>query len=171
MEEWRAIPGFPDYSVSSLGRVRRETGARGLARAGMILKSHISKHNGYAFVGLWNGKRQVTRTVHPLVCRAFHGPPPTPRHETAHGDNCRSNNEAGNLRWATRKENHADKLIHGTAQRGEANGHAKHTDDEIRTIRRRKAEGESYGALARAFETSKSLIWQICKRRCWAHLE
>lgn len=54
------------------------------------------------------------RYVHRLACEEINGPPPTPEHQAAH--NC-GNPLCCNplhLRWATRLENEADKVIHGT---------------------------------------------------------
>jgi hypothetical protein len=55
--------------------------------------------------------RQKILRVHVLVCRAFHGPPPTPEHTVDHiakydGDwrRERSDNRAENLRWATKQQ-------------------------------------------------------------------
>lgn len=54
--------------------------------------------------------------VHRLVCEAVNGPPPTPEHQAAHSCGkghlgCVARNH---LRWATRIENEADKILHGT---------------------------------------------------------
>jgi hypothetical protein len=52
--------------------------------------------------------------VHRLVLLAFRGEPPTPHHECAHWNGDPSDNSIGNLRWATKVENHADRWRHGT---------------------------------------------------------
>lgn len=54
-----------------------------------------------------------TETIHTLVCLAFHGPKPTPKHQVAHKDCNKMNNGYLNLRWATPKENIADSIILG----------------------------------------------------------
>jgi hypothetical protein len=51
--------------------------------------------------------------VHHLVLEAFVGPRPA-GHEAAHGDGDKTNNALANLRWATPKENAADRYRHGT---------------------------------------------------------
>lgn len=43
--------------------------------------------------------------VHRIVCRAFHGDPPTETHVVDHIDTNRANNRPENLRWVTRLEN------------------------------------------------------------------
>jgi hypothetical protein len=60
--------------------------------------------------------QSVTR----FVCAIVNGPRPTPKHEVAHSCGkghlrCISGNH---LRWATHTENMADKIIHGTTNRG-----------------------------------------------------
>lgn len=69
-------------------------------------------HNGYASM-LSEGQ---TKYVHRLVCEEANGPPPTPKHDAAHS--CGRGHEGcvtrRHLRWATRAENEADKIRHGT---------------------------------------------------------
>jgi hypothetical protein len=75
--------------------------------------------NGYLRLGLRHedGTRENI-AVHRMVCEAFHGPAPTLTHHAAHWDGNRKNNIPNNLRWATCSENHADKIRHGTTNRG-----------------------------------------------------
>src|ERR1039458_3356779 len=51
---------------------------------------------------------------HQFICRKFHGPEPTAKHEVAHGCGNRICINPKHLRWATHTENEADKLLHGT---------------------------------------------------------
>jgi hypothetical protein len=53
------------------------------------------------------------RIVSRLVCRAVYGPPPRD-HEAAHSCTNKNCVSARHLRWATHKENEADKYLHGT---------------------------------------------------------
>lgn len=109
-EEWRPAPGLPGYEVSDCGRVRsvpREmVDATGRRRRfpGCIRKLRYLP-NGYVQVGAWVEGVQVYRYVHRLVCRAFHGPPPTPKHDAHHHNHDRRDNRAANLAWVTRREN------------------------------------------------------------------
>lgn len=66
--------------------------------------------------------------VHRLVCEAFHGPQPTKYHEVAHWDGDRLNNAPSNVRWATHKENEADKIRHGKVASGDRNGRRLHPE-------------------------------------------
>lgn len=72
-----------------------------------------------------------------LVCQMKHGDPPEPSYEAAHscgrgGDGCVN---PRHLRWATRAENQADRLIHGTDNRGKKHHYARLTEAQVREIR------------------------------------
>jgi hypothetical protein len=65
MEEWKVIPGFPDYEASSFGKIRR-IGKRMGAQIGHILKPWVDKR-GYECVHLrQNGGKRNLR-VHNLI--------------------------------------------------------------------------------------------------------
>lgn len=70
------------------------------------------------------------------VCEQTHGPAPTDIHESAHScGNGRCLNKK-HLRWATPKENTADKIVHGTIARGSKSGSAKLNEQQVKEIRR-----------------------------------
>ena len=75
--------------------------------------------------------------VHRLTCEAVHGPPPAPEHEATHS--CGHGHEGccnpAHIRWASRAENEADKLVHGTHGRGEQSSSAKLTEADVLVIR------------------------------------
>lgn len=102
-EEWRVAPGFPDYEVSSLGRVRRVTEGGPNTWPGRILVCRRDTH-GYRFSQ--TGKRETTKRfwVHLLVAEAFHGPRPEGM-VADHINRDRGDNRAENLRWVTRSQN------------------------------------------------------------------
>ena len=166
IEEWRPVADHPDYEVSSVGRVRCVARRRYLKPGDLVSLSTLQ--NG-RIVALVDGKN---RLVNRLVCRAFHGEPPTPAHEAAHNDGNCANNTPNNLRWATHKENCADKKIHGTENppRGEKQGRSKLRTDDVMQIRRRIAEGEGIVSISRSFGMSHGAIWLIKAGRNWAHV-
>lgn len=48
--------------------------------------------------------------VHQLICRAFHGPPPTEKHTSVHHkDKIRDHNNVENLEWSTATDQALDK--------------------------------------------------------------
>ena len=188
--EWRVVPGFSDYEVSSQGEVRRRTPGAGGTKVGRALRAHICRRTGYRRMGLRapdGGKRMVS--VHRLVAMAFLGPspstaatmgmlgsapacwtPPSPSAacQVAHADGDRENNLIANLRWATPKENARDKRLHGTWPAGRSNGRAKLTLAQVREIR--ACGTDKYGskaALAREYGVSDVLIGKIQRRELW----
>lgn len=131
--------GFGDfgthYEVSSLGRVRslprttRWKNGRMRSYPGQIIRD-AERGAGYRGVLLCFGGLKMCAYTHRMVCHAFHGPPKGERLEAAHINGVRSDNRAENLRWATRTENEADKLLHGTRGSGELAPNAKCTREQ-----------------------------------------
>lgn len=182
MEEWRDVVGFEGiYQVSDLGNLRAldrtmPSGRWGtVRRRGGPIKPKLDKA-GRLVVGLRaNGKRQW-RGVHQLVCEAFHGKRPSPKHQVAHfPDNDPLNNRAANLRWATALENHADRRIHQTTFPGEKNYFARLCADDIREIRRLYRRGRpchpgNQKELAARFGVVAAYIQQIANGHGWEHI-
>lgn len=114
MDEWRPVLGFEkDYEVSASGDVRRSSPGRG-ARAGHVLKPHITAHGGgYRQVALRRDGRTFSKLICQLVCEAFHGPRPRGL-EVRHIDGDSRNDASGNLAWGTHYENAQDMRRHGT---------------------------------------------------------
>jgi hypothetical protein len=105
--------------VRSVDRVvtRMQRGrAAPLRCKGRVLKPARSS-SGYPILNLG---RRAQQFVHRLVLETFVGPRPA-GHQAVHGDGDRYNNALTNLRWATRKENEADKRRHGTLLLGARN--------------------------------------------------
>ncbi len=163
IETWRDTERG-GYQVSDFGRVRSvERTINGRSFKGKTLKPQ-----GHPYLHVALGAGNLAR-VHVLVLRAFAGRCPEGM-EGCHGDGDRTNNRLENLRWDTRKANHADKAIHGTQIRGSGVHLAKLTDDDIRCIR---AEPEFRGVqrmLARCFRVNQSNISQIRLNKTWRHV-
>lgn len=109
--------------------------------------------------------------IHRMVCELVNGPPPTPKHEAAHG--CGEGSAgcfgAGCLEWKTRAENEADKTIHGTHNRGERHGAARLTKEDVLKIRSLKGS-VSQSKLAARYGVAQPYICQIQSRKTWAWL-
>lgn len=106
-----------------------------------------------------------------LICEHAYGPPPSPRMEAAHS--CGKGHLAcvarRHLRWATPKENAADKADHGTDAKGERNTCAKLSLEGVLEIRRLWPE-LSQSALADRFGVNQTAISKIVRRTRWAHV-
>lgn len=167
MTEWRALDWLPDYEISEHGDVRR---CRAVCNypAGRVLRPGKSKRTGYLIFVLMIDRKRKTFLAHRLACEAFHGPPPFEGACVAHGDGTRDNNHYTNLRWATRKENCADQILHGTRRRAETHYNARLTWADVRTIRAEYTgkRGEMK-ALAARFGVSAPSIGGIIHGRKW----
>jgi hypothetical protein len=145
------------------------------------LRSHVSEdgegcliwpfnrnNQGYGYLTAW-GSRVL---AHRLMCELAHGAPATGNLEAAH--NCGGGRKGcchpQHLEWKTTAENEADKLSHGTHNRGERNGQAKLTADDVRAIRR-MAGAMTQEAIGRAFGVSRFLVSLILRRERWAWLD
>lgn len=160
--QWRVVPGWDAYEVSSRGHVRRcLAGNSHTGVAGHVLKPKALGR--YLGVLLSQDGRTATAKIHRLVLITFVGSPPTPKHEGAHWDGNPHNNNLTNLRWATRAENQADKVRLRTVPR-------KFSDDAIRAVRARVAAGETQRALAAEYGMSKQTVCLIVHRKVWRHL-
>lgn len=179
VEKWLPVVGYERlYEVSNAGRVRcldrtehvrnRWGGITARRRRGKMLKASPN-WNGYPAVWLVDDNKNVSGLlVHRLVYMAFVGPIPHGL-DVAHNDGSRTNNWVGNLRAATRKENMADKLIHGTLLWGEAASQAKLTADDVRAIRT-GVNGLSRKDMAQKYGISKSHVDRLLRLENWRHL-
>lgn len=96
MEQWVPLLGYPDYSVSNLGRVRNDKRER-------VLKI-IQLPTSYAYVGLVKDGIQVNRSVSKLISETFLPKPAistftTPIHFDGDLSNCRVDNLDWRPRW------------------------------------------------------------------------
>lgn len=155
---WLAVPGYPNYEVSSVGEVRNAKTGR--------LKKQRPDSAGRPTVTLSKGNYVCPKMVHRLVAEAFLGPMPEGL-ETCHNDGRSSNNRASNLRYDTKLNNEADKLLHGTRNSGERHGKAKLSEALILAIR--KGLG-SDRAVAAAYGVSRWTIRAARTGRTWGHL-
>lgn len=174
--EWRTIDGFPDYEVSSDGRVRRiaqPAGNRYKARPIPYEVTPSPNHGGYLGIYLYAGKKRRYFLVSRLVCASFKGPAPSSEHQAAHDDGNKENNSAGNLRWATCIENQDDMRRHGTRhiKRGVMNDRAKLTEEDVRAIR---AVGVykrgDHAKLARQYGVTRASISFVIAGKIWKHV-
>ena len=129
---------------------------------------------GSGYGASWKDGKVVL--AHRMMCEAVHGAPPTPDHQAAHS--CGKGHEGcvnpRHLRWATRRENHADALLHGThsglSYKGDTHHMAKLRSDDVRSIRRRLSRGETASALAREHCVSPSTITAVKLGKNWGHV-
>ena len=101
METYIIIEGFENYSVSDFGNVKNN-------KTGRIVKQHNS--SGYKRLSIEVNKKRYKKLLHVLVAGAFILNPEN-KPFVDHIDNCKTNNNIQNLRWATSKENNQNKSM------------------------------------------------------------
>ena len=101
-EYFRVIDCFPNYDVSTDGRVR-------IIKTGKIMKL-IFMHDGYFQVGLYKDKKRSSHYVHRLVATAFCNKEDN-CNVVDHIDHDRANNNYQNLRWTTTSLNQRNRTI------------------------------------------------------------
>lgn len=166
IQRWKPIDGWEAYEVSDQGRVRSLPRRR---TRGRELRAGTNPISGYQVVCLSIGGKRLSANVHTLVARAFLGPMPDGK-EVAHADGDPSNNELGNLRYATPVENQADRVPHGRTNRGERSAHHKLTSAQVLAIADRLRAGASHTALGRQYGVARETIRCIAIGRNWAWL-
>ena len=106
-----------------------------------------------------------------LMCLLAHGDAPSPLHEAAH--RCGKGNTGcvnpGHLYWATPAQNHADRVTHGTSNRGTRQWQARLTEAEVREIRK-LIGSRPLKTIADQFGVHLSHIAHIKSRRAWGWL-
>lgn len=166
-EVWAPVPDWPEYQVSDQGRVRRVAAGQG-ARPGLVRKQYADE-SGRKSVVLCQNNTSVRFLVHRLVAAAFLPDPSPERTEVAHNNGVNSDNRFSNLRWATPKENTADKVLHGTQTRGENHPVARLTEADVCAIRASAAK-QSQRSVAREFGVSPAQVNRIVHGKRWSHV-
>ena len=159
MEQWIDVIGFEGlYEVSNHGNIRS-------FKTKEIKKQTINKQTKRPYLGLWkNGKQKIVKP-HTLVMQAFVGHRPNGM-ECCHNDGNAFNNNLSNLRWDTPKANHADKIKHGTTNRGERCAKAKLTLKQVNEIRQ---DDRLQHIIAKEYGVKQSLISRIKNGTRWQH--
>ena len=133
-----------------------------------VLWPHSVGASGYGQFQL-NGQKLG---VHQFVCECVHGQRPSKTHQASHSCGVRLCINPHHLRWATPKENQADRLHHGTANRGEQHYLARLTEADVLEIRSLYGRGHVTAAdIAQRFNRPRSTIEAVIQKRSWAWLE
>lgn len=179
MDEWRSIPGFPEfYQVSNLGEIRSLTRVclmkNGVSRkqSGRILKLQ-NMPTGHRYITGWS--QETDSHFHVLVHRAValaFLPNPENLPVVNHKDGNPGNNKLSNLEWATHQGNsiHSWHVLNRTTPplQGEDNGIHILTEDNVRYIRSNPKEGRRQ--LAALFNVAVVTIDAVRYRRTWKHV-
>ena len=157
MEEYRVIPGFPDYQISNLGNVKS------FKRKTPKVMRPQKWCNGYRMIALRRGDKYHFRLVHVLVMLAFVGTKPDGLC-IRHLDGNPSNNQLTNLTYGTMSENQQDRIAHGTYG-------MKLTVRKVRIIRGLAKCGFTQKRLAEIFGVNRNAISKVIRRQTWVNVD
>lgn len=170
--KWVTVSQNENYEVNSLAQVRNK-------KTGHVLK-YDKKITGGGYYNCSLGRRGCAM-VHTLVCTAFHGHPPSKRHQVNHKDGNKLNNRAENLEWVTPKQNMQHALKSGRLEEhrenmsrrstGEGNPKAKLTERDVLRIKDLIVIGWNRSRIAELYLVSNSTVGSIELRKTWKHLK
>ena len=175
-EEWRPVVGFEGmYEVSSFGRVKSlnrmvpnpGNGIRNHPVSGRIIAPW--KKSKYPTVHLSRDGVITFTYVHHLVAEAFLGPRQA-NMQVAHNDGVPRNCSVWNLRYDTQSGNEADKLRHGTHNRGDKSHYAKLTWDQVSEIRMMAKSGVYQTKIGAMFGVRNTTVWHIVHNKSWKEI-
>ena len=148
-EYWNDIEGYPNYSVSNLGRVRSK-------KTGKILKPYKT-NRGYLTVGFWSGGKKKRLSIHRLVAQAFlQNPNNLP--EVNHINGCKTDNNLNNLEWTSGSGNITHAYQTGLRK-------AKITSLDKEKILQLIEKGFTQRAIGKLFNVSHSAVGYIKRNR------
>lgn len=138
-------------------------GLVGTKEKGCIEWPFAKNDKGYG-LAVVNSKQ---RGAHNWMCRLAHGEPHLIWKHAAHSCGNPGCVNPNHLRWATHVENMADKLLHGTMNRGERNGKTTITEADVIAIREAPAK---LAPLVEKYGLTKHSISKIRAGRTWKHV-
>ena len=169
-EEWRDLYRYPNYQVSSHGRVRS---------LNRTLYSPIKRGNYITYKGkilsLWSNKgypytaiQENYEYVHKLVCETFFcGPIKENQTYVNHIDFVITNNHWSNLEWTSNQEN----IIH-TYKYGKGAKTCRFTREQVLEIRELRASSNmTYKQIGKLYNVGASHICQIVHKQIWGYLD
>ncbi len=165
-EIWCEIAGYEGiYSVSNLGRVRRDMHYRSTAVGKILKPQHDGK--GYLMVGLFLDGLQSKWRVHRLVAIAFCGP--RADRWINHKDGNKHNNWADNLEFVTPSENTIHAYKNGLIKilPSERCSATKLSRRQVEMIRWEYSNGAPQRAIAKAYKVSQTAVSKIILRKTW----
>ena len=156
METWKTVEKYPNYLVSTDGRIKKKSTGR------ILVTTPDSR--GYPAVTIIDNDGQHTKCIHRLVAETF-VPNPEGKLTVNHKDGNKRNNHISNLEWNTLSENLKHAYQVGLKQRPDNAGSPKRPVRIIET-------GEifdSIGACARAIGGDQAHICNCLSGRYHTH--
>jgi hypothetical protein len=115
-----------------------------------------------------NGKT-LHLTVHRIVAETFI-PNPNNLPQVNHIDGNKLNNDVSNLEWCTAQQNSTHKKIMNLTAKGERNGNAKYTSDQIHKVCKMLEDGYRDKEIREELGLDKNIIQKIKNGDCWVSI-
>jgi hypothetical protein len=164
---YRDVADWPGYCVGDDGTVWSSRRCpEGMRRE---LKQKRDDR-GYRWVTLQDKPRKRMVKVGTLVLETFVGPRPDGEVVRHLNDNP-ADNHLVNLTYGTHADNAEDARRNGRLCEGESHGCSKYTEDQVREVRRLRAEGKTYGEIETATGVKRASVVQIATGRQWASVD
>lgn len=161
---WRPVRGYEGfYEVCEFGHVKS-------LRTGRLLRPGKATM-GYLTVALARQSKSRTHYLHRLVLEHFGPAQPTPQHICAHNNGVKTDNRISDLRWASRSENEADKLLHGQRRGCEHAYWAKLTREQIAEAASLRSKGLTYAQIAQRYGVTRTTISDALQGKTWKGLQ
>src|SRR4029077_1427245 len=162
-EQWRRVPNYDRYEVSSFGRVRNFW-------TGRVLKPGQQRHGYFAVRLARNNTTGPSIPIHRLVAKVFLGPIPNGK-EVHHIDHNKQNNLVSNLRYVTHQENVRSCWENGRlSKKGSENSFSKLNESQVKEILTVKKFHGRNRQLAIKYCVDECTILDINKGRTWTHI-
>ena len=135
----------------------------------LIWPFHIGK-DGYGRVHERRTGKLMTTSR--MMCIMAHGEPESEKLQAAHscGNGSQGCVNPRHLYWTDHTGNQADRVKHGTTNRGQRQWQAKLTEADVREIRALRGL-ESQASIARRYRLDQSTVSNIMRRKNWAWLD
>ena len=161
-QEYRPIPGLPDYYVSSDGQVASTR------RGSLKLIGAPKDRYGYPKLAVRYGSEKKMVLVHAAVLMAWS----RPRRDgevTRHINNKKDDNRLINLCWGSVSENANDRAVSGI-HKGCLNSQAKLNDEDVLRLRSEYKHKSLSVLCIENPDYSKFGIWAAVSGYTWGHL-
>lgn len=170
-EIWKRMPGFREYEISNIGRIRSWKRAHKLGKPPKfptLLHPCLDNH-GYHKIKLYKNAQYKNFAVGECVLFAFRGPRPY-KFEMSHIDGNKANNSLENLLWESRKAN-SDRIDQmGRRVIGANHPNSKlNSRDVLRIINLAEKEIPDR-KISEKFGVSRTCIYKIRSGINWKHI-